>query len=81
LHSSPRAAARIGTATGLGLAIVRELARAMGGEAAAIDSAEAPRPRTDSGPVVGDAAAAAPTSKGAHLVVRLPLLGTAPPPS
>ena len=34
LHTSARPPARAGPGTGLGLAIVRELARAMGGEAA-----------------------------------------------
>ncbi len=60
LHSSPRPTARTGpgTGTGLGLAIVRELARAMGGDAAAID------------PPDGH-----PGARGAHLVVRFPLLG------
>jgi signal transduction histidine kinase len=38
LHSGARPAARTGAGTGLGLAIVRELALAMGGDAAATDS-------------------------------------------
>ena len=38
LHTSARPTARPRTGTGLGLAIVRELARAMGGDAAALDA-------------------------------------------
>ncbi|HZM31554.1 MAG TPA: HAMP domain-containing sensor histidine kinase [Acidimicrobiales bacterium] len=43
LHTSARPAARAGPGTGLGLAIVRELARAMGGDAAVVGAGRGAR--------------------------------------
>ena len=77
LHSAPRPTARTGSGSGsgLGLAIVRELARAMGGDAAAIDPADALLFRPTPGPgTEGRSPTGAPRAHGAHLVVRFPLL-------